>query len=126
MNKNIIKMILFFIISFIISQITVYFLSPDNFLKSPTFVLLPLVGFFGMFFLSPTIMKDLKMNKITVLICFLGLCLLGYYFGLLFYNYNIYVILNNIALKMPYFSMLLESAFFTFMVSGLFGIVFSK
>lgn len=126
MNKKINLMIIYFVISFIVSQIAIFFLSKDNFLESPSFILLPIVGFFSLYLFTPTIMKDLKISKLTFIISFIVICFLGYYFGLFFYNYNIYVILNNMSIRMNYFEMLFESAFFSMIVSGTIGAFFSK
>jgi hypothetical protein len=124
--KKIFNVVLYFIISFIITQGLVYLLSKDNFFTSPTYVLLPVFGFFSLYLLTKPILVDLKINKIKLIVSFLIVCLLGYYFALFFYNYNIYVILNNMPIRMNFFNMFLKSSFLTFVVSGLFGILFSK
>ncbi len=126
MNKKILLTITYFIIAFVVTQIITFFISNENFLKSPTFILLPIVGFFSLFFVTKPIMKDLKINKVVFLVGFVVLCLLGYYLTLFFYNYNIYVILNNMPLQINFFKSLLKSAFVNFIVSGMFGVVFSK
>ena len=126
MNKKIIFGTIFFIISFIAAQAAVYFLSKSNFFKSPTYVLMPIFGFFSLYLITPIIINDLKINKFVFASMFVVFCGLGYLFALLFYNYNIYVILNNLPLVLGYFEMLFKSSFFSFMIAGTLGIIFNK
>lgn len=126
MNKKINLMLLYFLVSFIVAQIATYFLSKENFFTSPTFIILPIVGYFALYLITQPIIKDLKINKIVFLLSFIIFCFLGYYFALFFYNYNIYVILNNMPIRMDFFKMLFESAFFSFIISGAIGILSSK
>jgi hypothetical protein len=126
MNKKINFMVLYFVIAFVVSQLTTFFLSKENFLVSPSFILLPIAGFFSVYLFAPAIIKDLKIKKLAFVISFVVLSLLGYYFALFFYNYNIYVILNDAPIKIEYFKLLLESGFFSFVVAGTIGAIFSR
>lgn len=128
--KNIIFVIIISIITFLMSQIIVYFLSKENFLKSPMYILLPLVGFFGMYFFTNHFIEFVKIKKLYFFIIFVLMGLFIYYFILVLYFYQIYVVLNGLsismALKIDYFGLLLDSAFIEFLFSGAVGIIFAK
>lgn len=108
----------------------VYFLSKENFLKSPMYILLPLVGFFGMYFFTNHFIEFVKIKKLYFFIIFVLMGLFIYYFILVLYFYQIYVVLNGLsismALKIDYFGLLLDSAFIEFLFSGAVGIIFAK
>ena len=97
-KKNIFFIIILSIITFLISQIMVYFISKENFLKSPMYVLLPIVGFFGTYFLTKYFLEFTKIKKWTFLIVFVIMGFFIYYFILFIYYYQIYVVLNNVSL----------------------------
>lgn len=132
-KKNILFTIILSIITFLISQIMVYFISKDNFLKSPMYILLPIVGFFGTYFLTKYFLEFTKIKKWTFLIVFVVMGVFCYYFILFLYYYQIYVVLNNIALSKTFeilnkgfFKMLLDSAYLEFLFSAIIGLIFSK
>jgi len=132
-KKNIFFIIILSIITFLISQIMVYFISKENFLKSPMYVLLPIVGFFGTYFLTKYFLEFTKIKKWTFLIVFVIMGFFIYYFILFIYYYQIYVVLNNVslaktieALHKIFFKTLLDSAYLEFLFSAIMGLIFSK
>jgi len=132
-KKNIFFIIILSIITFLISQIMVYFISKENFLKSPMYVLLPIVGFFGTYFLTKYFLEFTKIKKWTFLIAFVVMGFFIYYFILFIYYYQIYVVLNNVslaktfeALHKIFFKTLLDSAYLEFLFSAIMGLIFSK
>jgi hypothetical protein len=132
-KKNIFFIIILSIITFLISQILVYFISKENFLKSPMYVLLPIVGFFGTYFLTKYFLEFAKIKKLTFLIVFVVMGFFIYYFVLFIYYYQIYVVLNNVAflktleiLNKGFFKTLLDSAYLEFLFSAIIGLIFSK
>lgn len=120
------KIWIFFIISYIVSQLLIYFLSRSNFMKSPMYIFLPVVGYFAMYFLADIIKKEININTLTLVISFVLLCLIAEYLAVYLFNYNTYVILNNMSVRFDYFKILLDSAFLEFIVSGIFGIIAKK
>ncbi|MCK9293058.1 MAG: hypothetical protein WCY27_01195 [archaeon] len=117
------KVIILFIIATIISQALIKVLSPSNFLKSPTYIFLPIVGFFGMYYFSAEIMKYVRINnKFTFAGFFIVIALLCFYIALFMFYWNALKVLNNQPIAFPYFKILLDSAFLEFIVSGVFGI----
>lgn len=132
-KKNIFFIIILSIITFLISQIMVYLISKENFLKSPMYVLLPMVGFFGTYFLTKYFLEFTKIKKWTFLIVFVVMGFFIYYFILFIYYYQIYVVLNNVslaktfeALHKIFFKTLLDSAYLEFLFSAIMGLIFSK
>lgn len=132
-KKNILFTIILSIITFLISQIMVYFISKDNFLKSPMYILLPIVGFFGTYFLTKYFLEFTKIKKWTFLIVFVVMGFFIYYFILFLYYYQIYVVLNNDLLSKTikilnkdFFKLLLDSAYLEFLFSAIVGLIFSK
>ena len=132
-KKNIFFIIILSIITFLISQIMVYLISKENFLKSPMYVLLPIVGFFGTYFLTKYFLEFTKIKKWTFLIAFVIMGFFIYYFILFIYYYQIYVVLNNVslaktfeALHKIFFKTLLDSAYLEFLFSAIMGLIFSK
>jgi MFS superfamily sulfate permease-like transporter len=57
------KPIILFIITMIITLGLEKLITPDNFLKSPMYLLLPIVGFFAMYYLTKPIMNYMKIKK---------------------------------------------------------------
>ncbi len=127
MNKAL-KVSLFFILGYFLSQLAIYFLSKDNFFKSPMYILLPIVGFFAFYFLTPVIEKYTNWNFYVILVLFLIICILVQYLILYIYAYQIYVVLNKMAIPkdLGIFKQLLESAFFPFIISSVIGMFASK
>ena len=132
-KKNIFFIIILAIITFLISQIMVYFISKENFLKSPMYILLPIVGFFGTYFLTKYFLEFTKIKKWVFLIVFVLMGFFIYYFILVLYYYQIYVILNNVPfttaigiLNKNFFTLLLDSAYLEFLFSATIGLIFSK
>lgn len=132
-KKNIFFIIILSIITFLISQIMVYLISKENFLKSPMYVLLPMVGFFGTYFLTKYFLEFTKIKKWTFLIVFVVMGFFIYYFILFIYYYQIYIILNNATLAKMFedlhkifFKTLLDSAYLEFLFSAIMGLIFSK
>lgn len=127
MNKAL-KVSIFFIIGYFLSQLAIYFLSKDNFFTSPMYILLPIFGFFAFYFLTPVIEKYMQWNFYVVLGIFLIVCLIAQYLILYIYAYQIYVVLNKMAIPkdLGIFKQLLESAFFPFIINSVFGMFASK
>jgi hypothetical protein len=126
------KAIIGFIIAIGLSYLLIYILTPADFFKSPMYMLLPIVGFLGMFYFSKYIMDYVQIkNKYYLVIAFLVVGVVGYYLAIIFFYWNI-AILNDIALKeilkhiFQNQSLLLKSAFLEFLISGAIGIIAHK
>ncbi|MDD3178203.1 MAG: hypothetical protein PHR26_01660 [Candidatus ainarchaeum sp.] len=128
MNKKInLKLIIIFIISYAFSQILIKILSPTNFFTSPMYILLPIVGFGGMYYLTPTIMKYINLkNKYYFSIIFFIIGILCFLIATFFFYWNSLKILNNMPIKYPFFKILLDSAYLELIISGIFGILSNK
>lgn len=126
--KKTIKVSIFFIISYIVSQMFIYFFSKENFFTSPMYILLPIVGFFVLFFLTPVVEKYTECNFYIVLLAFVIISLIAQYLVIYIYAYQIYVVLNNMEIPkgMITLSSFLNYSFFTFVISGVFGMFASK
>lgn len=127
MNK-VLKGSIFFILAYALSQLAIYFLSKDNFFTSPMYILLPIVGFFAFYFLTPVIENYTQWNFYMVLVSFLIICLIVQYLILYIYAYQIYVVLNNTVIPkdLEIFKQLFSSAFFPFIISSVIGMFASK
>ncbi|MFH0906006.1 MAG: hypothetical protein V1824_01555 [archaeon] len=117
------KMAIFFVISFAISQFLVYLLSKNNFFKSPLYVLLPAVAFFGLYLLMPYVIEQTKFEKTIIAIVFLVVCLLAFYIALYLFFVASQIQLGQEAAKFDFLKILFDSAFLEFIVGGLFGIL---
>lgn len=127
MNK-ILKTSLFFIFAYVVAEVLVYFLSKDNFFTSPMYILLPIVGFFGLFFITPLIEEYTKWNGWVIFTLFLVISLFAYWLVAYIYAYEIYTVLNNAAVPkdIGFWNQLITSAFFGFAIAGAIGIIASK
>lgn len=127
MNK-ILKASIFFIIAYVLSQTVIYFLSKDNFFTSPMYILLPIVGFFAFYFLTPAIEKYTQWNLYVIILLFIIIGLIVQYLILYIYAYQIYVVLNNTAIPkdLGVFKQLFSSAFFPFLISSVIGMFASN
>lgn len=131
--KNIqLKTVLYFLIGVGLSFILIYFFTPEDFFKSPMYMLLPIVGFFATYYTTKYFMEYVEIKKKFVyLIFFIVIGVLGYYLAIFFYYWNI-VNLNNIPFSELFRfvfgnnQMFLTSAYLGFLVSGVFGIIASK
>ncbi len=126
------KAIIWFLIAIIITYGMIYLLTPGDFFKSPMYMLLPLVGFFVMFYITEYIMKYIHLkNKYIFLGIFIVLGIIAYYLAIFFFYWNI-ITLNNIPAKELFkfvfgnTSLILTTAFLEFIVAGAFGIIASK
>ncbi|MFA5745343.1 MAG: hypothetical protein WCX82_00600 [archaeon] len=127
MNK-ILKTSIFFIFAYVIAEAIVYFLSKDNFFTSPMYILLPIVGFFGLFFITPLIEEYTKWNGWVIFTLFIVISLFAYWLVAYIYAYEIYVVLNNstVPKDIRFWNQLITSAFFSFVIAGAIGIIASK
>ena len=127
MNK-ILKTSILFILAYALSQLAIYFLSKDNFFKSPMYILLPIVGFFAFWYLTPVVERYTNWNFYVILGLFIGICLIVQHIIMYIYAYQIYVILNKIAIPkdLGIFKQFLSSAFFPFVISSVIGMFASK
>ena len=126
------KAIIWFLIAIIVTYAMIYLLTPGDFFKSPMYMLLPLVGFFVMFYITEYIMKYIHLkNKYVFLGIFIILGIISYYLAIFFFYWNI-IALNNIPAKELFkfvfgnTSLILTTAFLEFIVAGAFGIIASK
>ena len=118
------KVFIFFIISFIISQILVRLLSKSNYFKSPMYVLLPIVGYFAMYYLTPNILKFMNMkNKNLFCFYFIVVALASFYVALFLFHWNVQLILSHVPIRFNFFKMLGNSAYLEFVISGAIGIL---
>jgi len=117
-----------FIVSYALSQLAVYLWSRDNFFTSPMYILLPIVGFFGFLFLTPIIQEYTKLDFYVVLVLFLVVCAIAQCLVVYIYAYQIYVVLNSMAIPkdLGIFKQFLESAFFPFVIGCVGGMFASK
>jgi len=126
------KAIGLFVIAIILSYLLIYILSPGDFFKSPMYMILPIIGFMGMFYITRYIMEYVKMdNKIYFLLIFLVVGVISYYIAIFFFYWNV-IRLNDMPM-IELFSFIfkdhklfLTSAFLEFLVASAFGIVASK
>ena len=126
-NKINIKLIIMLVITYVISQGLIKFLSPSNFFTSPMYILLPLVGFIGMYYLAPSIMKYIHIkNKITFAGIFFVVGIFCFLIATFFFYWNTLKVLNNMPINYPFFKLLLDSAYLEFIISGALGIITIK
>jgi len=126
------KAIMWFVISIIVTYAMIYLLTPGDFFKSPMYMLLPIVGFLAMFYMTEYIMNYVSLkNKYVLLASFVVIGLLAYYLAIFFFYWNI-INLNNIPASQLFSfvfgntSLILTTAFLEFIVAGAFGIIASK
>jgi hypothetical protein len=107
-----------------ISQLLVKLLSPNNFLTSPMYILLPLVSFFATYYFSEYIMNYIEVkNKYFFAGLFVLFSLIAFYIVLFIFFWNSMKILSNVPISFPYIKILLDSAFIEFIVAGILGII---
>jgi uncharacterized membrane protein (GlpM family) len=119
------KLIIGFLISYILSQILIYLVSKSNFFKSPLYILLPVFSYFALYLITPIINKELKINNFLTTIGFILISLIAFYVVLYMFHWNA-LVLNNIPIKFDYFKIIIDSAFLEFILAGIIGILFSK
>jgi hypothetical protein len=118
------RLIILFIITMGISQLLVKLLSPNNFLTSPMYILLPLVSFFATYYFSEYIMNYIEVkNKYFFAGLFVLFSLIAFYIVLFIFFWNSMKILSNVPISFPYIKILLDSAFIEFIVAGILGII---
>ena len=116
------KLILFFLISVIVSLVLEKIITPDNFAKSPMYWLLPIVGFFGMYYISEPVMEYMKIkNKYWFTAIFVGIALVAFYIMLFIYFWNVQYILSQQSIHYPFIKLLIQSAYLEFIIGILFG-----
>jgi len=116
------KLILFFLISVIVSLVLEKIITPDNFAKSPMYWLLPIVGFFGMYYISKPVMEYMKIkNKYWFTAIFVGIALVAFYIMLFIYFWNVQYILSQQSIHYPFIKLLIQSAYLEFIIGILFG-----
>jgi hypothetical protein len=123
------KAIILFIVGIFLSYALIYMLTPSDFFKSPMYMLLPIVGFFGMFIISKYLIDYMKIkNKYYFALLFIGIAIVAYYLAIFFFYWNI-VVLNNLEMKELFKfvfqnqNLFLTSAFLEFIIGGVFGIL---
>ena len=125
--KNHLLIALLFVVSYVISQGLIKLLSPSNYFKSPMYILLPIVGFFAMFYFTPIIQDYIQYHNTYVFaIVFLILGVLAFYLATYMFFWNSLGILNDRAVSYPFWKIFFESIFLEFIVSGITGIFSSK
>lgn len=126
--KKALKIILFFLLSYVFAQGLFYFFAKENFFTSPMYILLPIVAFFGLYLLTPVVEKYTKWNKWTLLAIFVVISVLCYILIIYIFAYEIYVVLNHMAIpkNLGIWKQLISSSFLGFIVSGAIGIIASE
>ncbi|MDD4049488.1 MAG: hypothetical protein PHX47_00595 [Candidatus ainarchaeum sp.] len=132
MKKINYSLISWFVITIIISYLLIYFITPSDFFKSPMYMLLPIVGFFGMYYFTEYTLKYMEIkNKYNLLIIFLIVGIISYFLAFFFFYWNI-INLNNLPMKELFkfifnnYDFFFKSAFLEFIISGAIGIIASK
>lgn len=126
------KAILLFIIAIAISYTLIYIVTPGDFFKSPMYMILPIVGFFGFFFTSKYFMEYMQIkSKYKFSLLFVIVAVFSYYLAIFFFYWNI-IVLNDLSAKELFkfvfqnYNLFLTSAFLEFIISSAFGIVAIK
>jgi len=126
-QKKIINFSVWFIISFIISQALIYWLSKDNFFTTPMYIFLPIVGFVGLYYLAPIIEKYVEYkNKYKLATIFVIIGLVAMFVAVLFYAWQIKLLNPDWKMQLQFLNTLKDSAFLEFIISGAIGIIFSE
>jgi len=126
-NKNIINFIVWFLVSFILTQALIYLLSKDNFLTTPMYIFLPVIGFIGLYYLTPIVEEYTRYkNKYRLAIIFAILGLIALFIAVLFYAWQIKLLNPDWKMQLQFFNVLKTSAVLEFIISGIFGIIFSE
>jgi hypothetical protein len=116
------KPIILFIITMIITLGLEKLITPDNFLKSPMYLLLPIVGFFAMYYLTKPIMNYMKIkNKYLFIGIFIIVALAAFYIMLFIYFWNIQAILGHTTISFNFLKYLKDSAYLEFLISCILG-----
>lgn len=121
--KKALKVSLFFIVGYFLSQLAIFFLSKDNFFKSPMYILLPIVGFFAFYFLTPYVEKYTEWNIFVIIITFLVISIISHYLVIYIYGYYIYVVTGTMPKNLGIIDLFLSSAFLPFVISSVIGMV---
>lgn len=124
-----IKAIILFVLAIAITYTMIYFITPGDFFKSPMYMLLPIIGFLGMFFITTYVMDYMHLkNKYYFMLIFLAIGIVGYYLAIFFFYWNI-IRLNELPMKELFkfvftnYKLFLTSAFLEFLVAGSIGIL---
>lgn len=132
MKKINYKSIGLFILGIIISYLLIYILTPEDFFKSPMYMLLPIIGFGFMFYFTRYVMNYVKMNnKIYFLIIFVIVGVFSYYIAIFFFYWNV-INLNNLPMSELFkfifsnHNLFLTSAFLGYLIGSVFGIAASE
>jgi len=126
-RTKIIKFVIWLIISFVISQGLIYILTNSNFFTTPMYIFLPLIGFIGLYYLTPIIEKYTSYkNKYWIATIFAVAGIFAFFIAILFYGWQIKLLNPTWPMQLQFFKMLLDSAFLEFIISGVFGIIFSE
>ncbi|GEM_PF-823019 len=126
-SKKVINFIVWFIVSFIISQALIYLLTKENFFTTPMYIFLPIVGFIGLYYLTPIIEKyTAYKNKYKIALIFAILGLFAVFIAVLFYAWQIKLLNPDWKMQLQFFMVLKSSAFLELIISGIFGIIFSE
>lgn len=123
------KAIILFLIGMFLSYALIYMLTPSDFFKSPMYMILPIVGFFGMYLISKYLIDYMKIkNKYYFALIFIAVGVVSYYLAVFFFYWNI-ATLNNLEMKELFKfvfqnkNLFLTSAFLEFLIGGIFGIL---
>jgi len=132
MKKINYSLIIWFVITIIISYLLIYLITPGDFFKSPMYMLLPVVGFFGMYYFTEYVLKYMALkNKYHLLIMFVIVGIVSYFLAIFFFYWNI-INLNDMPMKELFkflfnnYDLFFKSAFLEFIISGAIGIIASK
>lgn len=130
--KKVLKIILFFLLSYVLAQGLFFVFAKENFFTSPMYILLPIVAFFGLFLVTPIVEDYTKWNRWTILAIFLAVSVFCYILVVYIYAYQVIVVLNDKLMPSAldffkdFWAMFISSSFLGFVVSGAIGIIASK
>jgi hypothetical protein len=126
--KKTLKIVLYFIFAYVLTQALFYLLSKDNFFTSPMYILLPIFAFISMLVFTPIIKEYTKWNEWTILGLFIVIGIICYALVVWIFAYEVYKVLNQMALPkdLEIWKQLTSSAFLGFIVSGAIGIIAAK
>lgn len=126
--KKTLKIILYFIFAYILTQGLFYLFSKENFFTSPMYVLLPIFAFFALFVFTPIVKEYTKWNEWTILMLFVVISFIAYALIVWIYAYEVFVVLNNKAIPkdLGFWKQFINSSFLGFIVSGAIGVIAAK
>lgn len=123
------KTIIFFIIAIAIVYAGIYFLNKEDFFKSPMYMVLPIIGFLGMYYTTKYFMDFMHIkNKYYFGLIFLIIGIIAYYLAIFFFYWNI-ILLNDIPFSELFkfvftnYNLFITSAFTYFLIASFFGII---